>query len=211
MSKIALEGNASGSGTLTIAAPNTNSNFTLSLPTNTGTIITQNSTPAFASTIGVGGATAAASGAGITFPATMSASSNANTLDDYEEGTFTPSFLRSTTNPTLTYDQQDGFYTKIGNFVFFAIRLGVNTVSSQGSADLWVGGLPFAPATSAAGDVGLAYAWDAGSNVIGAKWFTSAGQTYLIIYKDDNAAGQYSGNLFTGGGSRMFFYGHYRV
>jgi len=40
MSKISLEGNASGSGTLTIAAPNTNSNFTLSLPTNTGTILT---------------------------------------------------------------------------------------------------------------------------------------------------------------------------
>jgi hypothetical protein len=40
MSKISLEGNASGSGTLTIAAPNTNSNFTLTLPTNSGTIIT---------------------------------------------------------------------------------------------------------------------------------------------------------------------------
>jgi hypothetical protein len=40
MSKISLEGNVSGSGTLTIAAPNTNSNFTLTLPTETGTIIT---------------------------------------------------------------------------------------------------------------------------------------------------------------------------
>ena len=40
MSKISLEGNVSGSGTLTIAAPNTNSNFTLSLPENTGTILT---------------------------------------------------------------------------------------------------------------------------------------------------------------------------
>ena len=40
MSKVAIEGNASGSGTLTIAAPNTNSNFTLSLPSETGTILT---------------------------------------------------------------------------------------------------------------------------------------------------------------------------
>ena len=40
MSKISLEGNVSGSGTLTIAAPNTNSNFTLTLPTETGTILT---------------------------------------------------------------------------------------------------------------------------------------------------------------------------
>ena len=40
MSKIAIEGNALGSGTLTIAAPNTNSNFTLTLPANTGTVLT---------------------------------------------------------------------------------------------------------------------------------------------------------------------------
>jgi hypothetical protein len=40
VSKISIEGNASGTGTLTIAAPNTNSNFTLTLPTNSGTIIT---------------------------------------------------------------------------------------------------------------------------------------------------------------------------
>jgi len=42
--------------------------------------------PSFPSTIGVGGATASSSGAGITFPATQSASTDANTLDDYEEG-----------------------------------------------------------------------------------------------------------------------------
>lgn len=40
MSKISIEGNASGTGTLTIAAPNTNSNFTLTLPIETGTLVT---------------------------------------------------------------------------------------------------------------------------------------------------------------------------
>jgi hypothetical protein len=35
---------------------------------------------------------------GITFPATQSASSNANTLDDYEEGTFTPTPTAITVN-----------------------------------------------------------------------------------------------------------------
>jgi hypothetical protein len=44
LSKISLEGNVSGSGTLTIAAPNTNSNFTLSLPSETGTIVTTGTT-----------------------------------------------------------------------------------------------------------------------------------------------------------------------
>jgi hypothetical protein len=44
MSKVAIEGNALGSGTFTIASPNTNSSYTLSLPENTGTIITTGST-----------------------------------------------------------------------------------------------------------------------------------------------------------------------
>jgi hypothetical protein len=44
MSKVAIEGNALGSGTFTIASPNTNSSYTLSLPDNTGTIITTGST-----------------------------------------------------------------------------------------------------------------------------------------------------------------------
>jgi hypothetical protein len=45
---------------------------------------------ALAGNIGLGGATPTTSGTGITFPATASASTNANTLDDYEEGTWTP-------------------------------------------------------------------------------------------------------------------------
>lgn len=44
MSKIALSGDASGTGTFTIASPNSNTNRTLTLPDNTGTIITSGST-----------------------------------------------------------------------------------------------------------------------------------------------------------------------
>jgi hypothetical protein len=44
MSKIALSGNASGTGTLTIAAPNTNSDRTLTLPDSAGTLATAEST-----------------------------------------------------------------------------------------------------------------------------------------------------------------------
>jgi len=44
MSKVAITGNASGSGTFTLAAPNSNSDRTLTLPDNTGTIITTGST-----------------------------------------------------------------------------------------------------------------------------------------------------------------------
>jgi hypothetical protein len=141
MSKVAIEGNASGTGTLTIAAPNTNSSFTLSLPTNTGTIITQNSTPAFASTIGVGGATAAASGAGITFPATVSASSDANTLDDYEEGTWTP--VAATAGYTMS--ASSGQYTRIGRAVFLRFSVRYSAISAQNSLNN-ITGVPFTSA-----------------------------------------------------------------
>jgi hypothetical protein len=44
MSSVAISGNASGAGTLTIAAPNTASNYTLTLPANTGTLLSTAST-----------------------------------------------------------------------------------------------------------------------------------------------------------------------
>jgi hypothetical protein len=78
---------------------------------------------------------------GITFPATQSASADANTLDDYEEGTFTPIIVGGTTAGTATYTSQTGQYTKIGNRVLISIRIGYN--SGTGTGTLNIGGLPF--------------------------------------------------------------------
>jgi hypothetical protein len=47
MSKIALSGDPSGTGTFTIASPNSNSNFTLTLPAATGTVLTSATTTGF--------------------------------------------------------------------------------------------------------------------------------------------------------------------
>ena len=96
----------------------------------------------FATTIGVGNATPAASGAGITFPATQSASSDANTLDDYEEGTFSPTVIGYTTAGTATYARQQAFYTKIGRQVFF--NLDIVYSAGTGAGDVGLAGLPFA-------------------------------------------------------------------
>ena len=65
-------------------------------------------------TISVGGATPSTSGAGITFPATQSASSNAKTLDDYEEGSHTTT---ANANTTLDNSYRAFKYTKVGNVV----------------------------------------------------------------------------------------------
>jgi hypothetical protein len=96
------------------------------------------------STIGVGAATPSTSGAGITFPATQSASSDVNTLDDYEEGTWTPSL-----GGTTTYSTQTGRYTKIGRMVYVQ---GYMTITSIGTGNTSIlSGLPFS--ASGGGDV----------------------------------------------------------
>lgn len=91
--------------------------------------------------LGVGNATPSTSGAGITFPATASASSDANTLDDYEEGTFTPTVIGSSTAGTATYSTQVGAYRKIGSLVYITIQL--EYTSGNGSGNLLISGLPF--------------------------------------------------------------------
>jgi len=141
MSQISITGASTGTATFTIESPATSTNRTLILPDNTGTIITQNSTPAFASTIGVGGATAAASGAGITFPATQSASSDANTLDDYEEGTWTP--VAATAGYTMS--ASSGQYTRIGRAVFLRFSVRYSAISAQNSLNE-ITGVPFTSA-----------------------------------------------------------------
>ena len=62
-------------------------------------------------------------------------------LNDYEEGTFTPTVTGSSTNPTITYGQQSGTYTKIGNLVYVAIQLGLT--SRSGGSGNWQVNLPF--------------------------------------------------------------------
>jgi hypothetical protein len=67
----------------------------------------------------------------------------ANLLDDYEEGTWTPTYEGDTTNPTVTYDSfTSGRYTKIGNIVIATFTLRTDSVTG-GSGDLKVSGLPF--------------------------------------------------------------------
>jgi hypothetical protein len=77
----------------------------------------------------------------IKFPATQVASADANTLDDYEEGTFTPTVRGTTTVGTASYSGQNGSYVKVGRLVHF--QLIVVWSSGTGTGDLEVGGLPF--------------------------------------------------------------------
>ena len=131
------------------------------------------------STISVGGATPSTSGAGITFPATQSASSNANTLDDYEEGTWTPVVTGSSTAGTGTYSSQEGCYTKIGNMVI--AHCFITWSAHTGTGDFTITGLPFTSNGSLTAQVGSIYAseFNAGTNATQLIAYPATGSTAI--------------------------------
>lgn len=84
----------------------------------------------------------------IKFPATQNSSSDANTLDDYEEGTFTPAFAAS--GSTFSYSSQVGAYTKVGRLVHFSVRIALNTSGNTLTGNqVTITALPFAVANTA--------------------------------------------------------------
>ena len=104
--------------------------------------------PTFTGTVSV-------SGGQITFPAVPLLSSDVNTLDDYEEGTWGMIIRATTTNPTATYDTPNyGTYVKIGKTVFIAGTLALATLSAAGSGTIFIPGMPFAASTATAGGYG---------------------------------------------------------
>jgi hypothetical protein len=141
------------------------------------------------STVSVGNATPSASGAGITFPASVDASSDANTLDDYEEGTWTPSFGYSTTDPSVTYGNRVGSYTKIGNMVYVFWDMDASSISG-GSGNAYLKGLPFTISTNMAG-YSVTQTRDSGAIVAGGvgaqlKGYAEAGNTFLVPKLDNS-------------------------
>lgn len=77
---------------------------------------------------------------GVAFPATQVASADVNTLDDYEEGTWTP-----TASTNITGTAGAGTYTKVGRIVFCMGSLSVTAISG----DFTISGLPFTNSSNA--------------------------------------------------------------
>jgi hypothetical protein len=80
------------------------------------------------------------SGKGIDFSATPGTGTS-ELLSDYEEGTWTPTVVGSSTAGTASYSTQNGTYTKVGRMVYFQCELIWSAGSGSGS--LRIAGLPF--------------------------------------------------------------------
>lgn len=157
----------------------------------------------------VAAATIGLSGGQIAFPATQSASAGANTLDDYEEGTWTP-VLSDGTNADATYTTQSGNYTKIGRLVTVSCQV---TITSLGtiSGNLRITGLPFASADIGVHGFAVGYGTalniGAGENVSG---YVSNGSSIIILTNWDNVVGvtNLSTTEFSADGSISFVFSY---
>ena len=151
--------------------------------------LTAGGNAAFTGNIGIGGATPTTSGTGITFPATQSASSNANTLDDYEEGTWTPAFTFSTSG-SVTYTTQAGYYRKVGSLVFVESNIIIASVSSP-TGNVTVNNLPFTVSSSTENVGSLSTGII--RNLVNAKpdikAYCSSGSTQIIFPVNDTISG----------------------
>jgi hypothetical protein len=144
--------------------------------------------------LGLGGSSPS-SGTGITFPATQSASSNANTLDDYEEGTFTP-----TLGGTATYTSQDGTYVKIGRLVYATLDIAVNLIGT--GSNFQISGLPFTNGAVPTATPATVSYWSTLATAASALYFRcDATQAYLqsAITTGNQATATANAAVFTNG------------
>jgi len=117
----------------------------------------------------------------------------ANLLDDYEEGTWTPSFANGQGLDSISHATQEGNYVKIGRLVM--IRFRIKTSSASGNSNqVQITGLPFTP--NASQPNGAAYIGFMDSDVTNSETLN----LHLYIANGSNAIYMYKGNsnAFTG-------------
>lgn len=102
----------------------------------------------------------------LTFPSTAQPSAEPNTLDDYEEGTWTPTKTTGT-----AYTSASGRYTKVGNLVTatFIVQFAVETNASSSE----MSGFPFSAVGSASDSNGLAVGYQSSSIQVGGSLSTT--------------------------------------
>lgn len=133
---------------------------------------------------------------GVNFPATQVASADANTLDDYEEGTWTPTLTFATPgNLTVVYSSRIGTYTKVGRTVDYKCNIVTTTFTHTTASGLAiVTGIPFTMSAFSPVAVGLSSGFTIGADFQFGAMLTSA---QISLYGWNNSTGAGATNLTT--------------
>jgi len=201
MSKIALNSNASGTGVFTIASPNSDTDRTLTLPDSSGDFVLSASgvISDFTSTGIDDNATSTAitidsSGhaiipAGVTLGTAIGTYNADNTLDDYEEGTFTLTLDNIYGGSPNFTNSIGGRYVKIGKIVHCEFQDNINGTNAVAVDHRFrLSGLPFSPATNQASQ-GTTVIHGAYTSGISSFWNNRIAGQYLYVwcYHEDGA------------------------
>jgi hypothetical protein len=130
------------------------------------------------------GGSAAGTGTGIAFPASMNASSDANTLDDYEEGTWTPTY------DSGTISSYNCTYTKIGRVVHVLFQV---AFAASGTSLGRIGGMPFNVATQNYSGTHSREWYNTGNSV---QCITSVGSSYIDLFFYNGGRGVSNGSNY---------------
>jgi len=199
----------------------THSNNTLGFSTNAGARFTIENNGDV--TIEDGNLVVGTAGHGIDFSAQTQSDQSVSTttselLDHYEEGTWTPIFGATSLvggsgsgETLIAYNQQTGFFTRIGNTVYIQGNIRTNGRSGTERSVLTVDGLPFAVNGTCNGSMTIGFAFNfATAAPLSAIAQTS--QTHLLLYTNavDNT-NLTTSNIVDSGQSYFNFEGFYTV
>jgi hypothetical protein len=161
--------------------------------------------------LGVIGNFGPASAKGIDFSATANGPNlTSELLNDYEEGTFTPTVTGTTTAGTGTYSNQTGYYTKVGRLVTITVYM--NWTAHTGTGNMRFSNLPFTSANVATNYNGISIAFlggialtagnvfygnlEFGSAFITAIQYPTGGGPYSLVPIDTSAEIAFSATYF---------------
>ena len=125
------------------------------------------------------------SGKGIDFSAT-SGTGTSELLNDYEEGTFTPTLTGGFSSGPTSYTVQTGAYTKIGRVVYFFLDLDPVGATADAST-IAIGGLPFTsitPASSGRGGALVTYQINFDTNTVD-SFLVEHNSTEVTVFAPD--------------------------
>ena len=179
-------GTSTGTGTINVASGATLSGNTKTVNIGTGGVAGSTTTMTLGPAAGSGTITfnqPPVSATGYKIGTTLS--SDVNTLDYYQEGSFTPAVAGTTTAGAGTYTTQSGSYTRIGNMVAF--KLALVYTAHTGTGNTIITGLPFtASAIDCPVDISTANFTFTGTLVS----YVAAGTTQITIASMTSGAAQ---------------------